>query len=305
MMRVASTRVSGRSELCDLPASHGTDLPARDECEVDIDSLVYHARVYSLSPPAPRATAPPPASAPPAYFGPRTFFHVHSFSTNFGATDRAPHLAFRTSLLFFWFYVLQMRAVLLLLLVQYAAATPPPPPSEVTTCIENMYDGNAPAALIANPGARFTGSPVCGDCFDAFVHDTQTATDGPMAVIARVLTPQQVPVFMRCLCSHSEALDAHNRGSQRIIVTCLYSARGQAALSPEGEAAALALFDRSEPTAVASPAYDLTNIPQVGGLIFLAVLFVVWVVLKIIRFAKNCRTICCPEKPTGKTTAMM
>ena len=73
----------------------------------------------------------------------------------------------------------------------------------------------------------------------------------------------------------------------------------------QAEAAALALFDRSEPTAVASPSYDLTNIPQVGGLIFLAVLLVVAVVFKLMRFVKNCRTICCPEKPTGKTTAMM
>ena len=96
----------------------------------------------------------------------------------------------------------------------------------------------------------------------------------------------------------------HNRGSQRVIVTCLYSARGQAALSPEGEAAALALFDRSEPTAEwASPSFTMT--PQIGGLIFLAILFVVAVVFKLIRFVKNCRTICCPEKPTGKTTAMM
>ena len=178
-----------------------------------------------------------------------------------------------------------------------SAATMP----DVTACIENMYDGNAPAALIANPadpGVRFTGNPICGECFDALVHDTGNP-------YLQVITPQQIAVFMRCMCNHSEGIDAQNRESERIIVTCLHSALGQAALSPEHEAAALALFDRSEPTAVASPSYDLTNIPQVGGLIFLAVLFVVWVVLKIIRFAKNCRTICCPEKPTGETTAMM
>ena len=133
-----------------------------------------------------------------------------------------------------------------------------------------------------------------------------------MATMNQMLPPQQIPVLVGCLCEHSEELDADpQRAAPRILFGCVMRVGSNVALPPasrqQAEAAALAFFDRSEPTAVASPSYDLTNIPQVGGLIFLAVLLVVAAVFKLIRFVKNCRTICCPAdaKPTGKTTAMM
>ena len=111
------------------------------------------------------------------------FLHVHTSSVEETvATDRAPHLAF-VSLLFFWFTCYRMRAVLLLPTCAIRRSgrrrrRPPRLRHVLRICMTERL-----AALIANPGARFTGSPVCGECFDAFVHDTQTATDGPMAVI--------------------------------------------------------------------------------------------------------------------------
>ena len=177
-------------------------------------------------------------------------------------------------------------------------------------CLDEMYGGNATAYLSANPMQHLTGSPVCGECLDEFVHDIQNAHDGPMATMNQMLPPQQIPVLVGCLCEHSEELDADpQRAAPRILFGCVMRVGSNVALPPasrqQAEAAALALFDRSEPTAEASPSLNIT--PNTALLAVAAVLFVVAVVFKLIRFVKNCRTICCPAdaKPTGKTTAMM
>ena len=125
-------------------------------------------------------------------------------------------------------------------------------------CLDEMYGGNATAYLSANPMQHLTGSPVCGECLDEFVHDIQNAHDGPMATMNQMLPPQQIPVLVGCLCEHSEELDADpQRAAPRILFGCVMRVGSNVALPPasrqQAEAAALALFDRSEPTAEASP----------------------------------------------------
>lgn len=130
-------------------------------------------------------------------------------------------------------------------------------------CLDEMYGGNATAYLSANPMQHLTGSPVCGECLDEFVHDIQNAHDGPMATMNQMLPPQQIPVLVGCLCEHSEELDADpQRAAPRILFGCVMRVGSNVALPPasrqQAEAAALALFDRSEPTAEASPSLNTT-----------------------------------------------
>lgn len=124
-------------------------------------------------------------------------------------------------------------------------------------CLDETYGGNATAYLSANPVQHLTGSPVCGECLDEFVHDIQNAHDGPLATMNQMLPPQQIPVLVGCLCEHSEELDTDERAAPRILFGCVMRVGSNVALPPasrqQAEAAALALFDRSEPTAEASP----------------------------------------------------